>query len=231
MRAQERGGIIVKLLTLICFVAFCFLLYLARNPLLRLAGGFWTVEDTLAKSDALVILSDDDFTGDRAGRAAELFQAGVAPRLIASGRRLRPYAGVAELIEHDLIDRGVPQEAILRFPQDGDNTLEEAQALLPFISSHKWNRVIVVTSNYHTRRARYIYKRVFPATIEVRVAGARDVSYDPSNWWYSRKGLKIFFTEAIGMIVAAWQLRHVSEPPASAGKLGLGLELKTLYLV
>jgi uncharacterized SAM-binding protein YcdF (DUF218 family) len=166
------------------------------------------VEDTLEKSDALVVLSDDNFTGDRANRAAELFRAGFAPRVVASGRRLRPYAGVAELIERDLIDRGVPKEAILRFPQDGDNTLEEAQALLPFAAKQKWSRVVVVTSNYHTRRARYIYQHVFPASIQIRMASARDVAYDSAHWWYSRKGVKLFFTETVGMIVAAWQLRH-----------------------
>jgi uncharacterized SAM-binding protein YcdF (DUF218 family) len=208
MKVSERGGIIAKLLGLICFAAFCFVIYLLRGPLLRVGGEYWVVEDTLEKSDALVVLSDDNFTGDRANRAAELFRAGFAPRVVASGRRLRPYAGVAELIERDLIDRGVPKEAILRFPQDGDNTLEEAQALLPFAAKQKWSRVVVVTSNYHTRRARYIYQHVFPASIQIRMASARDVAYDSAHWWYSRKGVKLFFTETVGMIVAAWQLRH-----------------------
>lgn len=230
MKARGRGGIIVKLLGLICLVAFCFLVYLVRNPLLRAAGGYWAIEDTLAKSDALVILSDDNFTGDRATRAAELFRAGFAPRVIASGRRLRAYAGIAELIERDLVDRGVPQEAILRFPQDGDSTLEEAQELLPFAARQKWNRLIIVTSNYHTRRARYIYKRVFPASIEIRVAGARDAAYDPANWWYSRKGLKLFFTETVGMIVAAWQLRHAAESAGTLQEMGGADAIEERYI-
>jgi len=43
--------------------------------------------------------------------------------------RLRPYAGIAELIEHDLIERGVPKDKILRVAHDADNTREEAITL------------------------------------------------------------------------------------------------------
>lgn len=232
MHKRERGGIIVKLVGLICLLAFCFLLYVVREPLLRLCGGYWSVEDSLAKSDALIVLSDDNFAGDRANRAADLFRAGFAPRIVASGRRLRPYAGIAELIERDLVGRGVPREAILRFPQDGDNTIEEAQALLPFIAKQKWTRVIVVTSNYHTRRARYIYKRVFPASIEIRVAGANDAAYNPADWWHTRKGVKLFFTETVGLIVAAWQLSGTRQAPrGSEREISVIGGSITLYLV
>jgi uncharacterized SAM-binding protein YcdF (DUF218 family) len=232
MRPRERGGIVAKLLGLICIAALCFLLYMVRNPLLRMAGEYWVVEDPLAKTDAAVILSDDNFAGDRATRAVEVFHGGFAPRIIASGRRLRPYAGVAELMERDLVDRGVPKEAIVRFPQDGDNTIEEAQALLPLVTKQRWKSLIVVTSNYHTRRARYIYKRVFPGTIEIRVASARDSAYDPSNWWDTRKGLKLFFTETVGMVVAAWQLRHVggAEPRGKTDHAGALVPISSQYL-
>jgi len=79
-------------------------IYLARHPLLRLAGSFWVVDDEPAKSDVIVILGDDNFSADRARRAAELFKLGFAPRVIASGRFLRPYASIAELEQHDLTD-------------------------------------------------------------------------------------------------------------------------------
>lgn len=230
MKRRERGGIVAKLLGLICLAAFCFLIYLMRDPLLRMGGGYWVVEDSPVKSDALIVLSDDNFTGDRANRAAELFRGGFAARVVASGRRLRPYAGVVELIERDLIDHGVPKEAIVRLPQDADNTLEEAQAILPLALKQKWNRVTVVTSNYHTRRTRYIYKHIFPASIEIKMASAQDVAYDPAHWWYSRKGVKLFFTETVGMVVAAWQLRDTKEARAKLHEKGRMPYAGTLHL-
>src|SRR5439155_26852537 len=65
---------------------------------------------------------------------------------------------ISELMEHDLIERGVPKDKILRVPQEGDSTLEEAETLAKVVQARKWHSAIVVTSNYHTRRARYIFR-------------------------------------------------------------------------
>lgn len=206
----ERGGIVIKLVLLIFFVVFCAILYFARGPILRFIAEAWIVEDPLDRADALIVLSDDNFYADRATRAAELFREGKAPLVVASGRRLRPNAGIAELMEHDLVERGVPRERILRVSHDADNTREEAEALVRTAKERKWRSVIVVTSNYHTRRARYIFRRVFPQGpqgIEVRVASARDGEFDPSLWYTKRISTKRLMRELAGMAVAVWELR------------------------
>jgi uncharacterized SAM-binding protein YcdF (DUF218 family) len=207
-RNAQRGGIFFRLLFLLCFVFFLFVLYLARHPLLRLAGGFWIVDDGPAYSDAIVILGDDNYGGDRAARAAELFKAGWAPRVVASGRFLRPYATISELEEHDLKDHGVPQDAIIRFEHRAGNTKEEAFALRQLILQRGWKRILLVTSNYHTRRSRYICARTFPAGTVLRVVPAPDSEYDPNHWWETRRGLVIFSHELVGMGASLWEMRH-----------------------
>lgn len=207
----ESGGILVNFIAFLSAIVLCTVLYLVRHPIFRFVAETWVVEDPLEKSDALIVLSDDNFYADRATRAAELFREGNAPLVVASGRRLRPNAGIAELMEHDLVERGVPRDRILRFPQDGDNTKEEAEALVKFVKTKKWRRIIVVTSNYHTRRARYIFRRVFPQDIETRVASARDGDFDPERWWEKRKSAKELMREFAAMVVAVWELRHGSE--------------------
>ena len=209
-RNSQHGGILSSLISLLFLLVFCFVLYAARRPLLRIAGESWVVEDPLQQSDALLLLSDDNFFADRATRASELYRQKLAPVVVASGRRLRPTAGVAELMEHDLIERGVPKDRIIRFPQDADNTREEAQALRALVVEKNWHSVIVVTSNYHTRRARYIFERVFPDSVAVRVASARDGGFDPEHWWENRKSLKLFMGELVAMVVATWELRRDS---------------------
>src|SRR5205807_1788354 len=109
---RERGGITAKLIGLLCFVLVLGTLYLVRRPLLRSVGEGWLVEDPLEKSDAIVVLSIDNFYADRATRAAEVYRQGLAPLVVASGVRLRPYAGIGELMEHDLIERRVPKEKV-----------------------------------------------------------------------------------------------------------------------
>lgn len=204
---RERGSIAGKLLGLIALVLVLGTLYLARHPLLRFAGEGWLAEDPLEKSDAIIELSIDNFYADRATKAAELYREGLAPLVVASGVRLRPYAGIAELMEHDLFERGVPKDKVLRYAHDAENTREEAEVLAKLAAQKNWKRVIIVTSNYHTRRTRYIFRRVFPANIEVSVAGARDGDFEPEHWFEKRKSIKQFMGEVGGMVVAMWELR------------------------
>jgi uncharacterized SAM-binding protein YcdF (DUF218 family) len=209
-RALQRGGIIFRFLFFLCFLFLLFLIYLARHPLLGLAGGFWIVNDKPAASDAIVILGDDNFEGDRATRAAELYKAGMAPRIVASGRYLRPYATIAELEQHDLTDRGVPAGAIVRLEHHGENTKDEAAVIAQLISARGWKRILLVTSSYHTRRARYICERTFPAGTILLTVAAPDSDYDPHSWWHTRVGVKIFGHECAGMVLAIWEMRHSS---------------------
>ena len=115
----ESGGIFLNLIILLCLMIFCAFLYLVRRPILRFAAEMWIVEDPLEKADALIVLGDDNFYADRSTRAAQLFREGKAPVIVASGRRLRPNAGIAELMEHDLIERGVPRDRIVRLSTTG----------------------------------------------------------------------------------------------------------------
>lgn len=215
----ERGGIVLKSIVALALVTFFFLLFLVRHPIFRFIAESWVVEDPLNRADALIVLSDDDFYADRATRAAELFREGKASLVIASGRRLRPTVGIVELMEHDLIERGVPKDKILRVPHDGDSTLQEAETLANLAKAKKWHSAILVTSNYHTRRARYIFRHVFPQGIEVRVASARDADFDPEAWWEKRKSSKLFMREIVGMMVTIWELRQGTH--ASAATQGI----------
>jgi uncharacterized SAM-binding protein YcdF (DUF218 family) len=228
---DELGGIFLNLILLLCFVIFCAVLYLVRRPILRFAAESWIVEDPLDKADALIVLGDDNFYADRSTRGAQLFREGKAAVIVASGRRLRPNAGIAELMEHDLIERGVPRDRIVRFVHDGDSTIDVAQALTRLVKERKWHNVIVVTSNFHTRRARYIFQHVFPETVQVRIASASDGDFDPQHWWEKRKSLKELTQEFAGMVANWWELRGKNEKKeATQSVVELG-ELNPLLLV
>jgi uncharacterized SAM-binding protein YcdF (DUF218 family) len=223
MRNRQRGGIFFRLLTLLMLILLASVLYLARHPLMRLAGGWWVVDEHPERSDAILVLGDDNFAGDRAAKAAELFRAGMAPLVVASGRMLRPYAGIAELMERDLQARGVPAGAIVRYPERGANTREEGQSLRELVSSRGWRRILLVTSNYHTRRASYIFHKVFPAQVTVLTVAAPDSDYDPERWWETRQGRKTFFLETVAYAEAIAELwdsddsRATSSAPVTPG--------------
>ena len=204
----QRGGIIFKLLFLIFVVVVVAILYLVRVPLLRFAGEFWIVDDAPESSDVIIVLSGDNYDAVRAARAAALFRAGMAPHVVATGRSLRSYANTTDLMTRDLADHGVPAAAIVPLTHRADNTRDEAVAVSEFVASHHWKKILLVTSNYHTRRSAYIYERTLPPGTLLRVISAPDIEYDPQSWWRSREGLKIFFHEAGGYIAALWEMRH-----------------------
>jgi uncharacterized SAM-binding protein YcdF (DUF218 family) len=180
--------------------------------MMRLAAQFWVVDEPVAQSDVLIVLGDDNYAGDRAFHAADLYRKGIAPVVVASGRLLRKNASMTDLMEHDLESFGVPATAIVKLTHKAENTQEEAVEDARLIQSRGWKRVMVVTSNYHARRARFIFGRVLPSSVSLRVSAARDSEFDPSRWWETRQGQKLFVLELAGYLVARWELRSASAP-------------------
>jgi uncharacterized SAM-binding protein YcdF (DUF218 family) len=174
---------------------------------MRFAGEFWVIDEPAAQSDALIVLGGDNYSADRAFHAVELYRQGVAPIVVASGQMLRQNVSLAEIMAHDLQQFGVPAASIVKLSHRADNTREEAVEAAHLIEARHWKRIVIVTSNYHARRARFIYGRVLPANVTVRVSAARDSEFDPANWWHTRLGQKLFFTELVGYVVAKWELR------------------------
>jgi uncharacterized SAM-binding protein YcdF (DUF218 family) len=205
---SERGGIFFRLLAFLFFLGFLATLWFARHPLMRFAGEFWVVDEPATQSDALIVLGDDNYAGDRAFHAADLYREGLAPVVVASGRMLRQNASAADLIERDLESFGVPSASIVKLSHHADNTKEEAAEVTKLVDSRHWKRVLIVTSNYHARRARFIYSRTLPPSVTFRMSGARDSEFDPTRWWQTRRGQKLFFTELVGYWVARWELRE-----------------------
>ena len=219
MRRREQGGIFFRLLVLLFIFVFLAVVYVGRNPLLRLAGQLWVLDEPAAQSDALMVLGDDNYAGDRAFHAAELYREGVAPVVVVSGRMLRQNASLADLMAHDLESFGVPATAIVKLKHRAENTREEAVEASGLIQNRGWRRVMVVTSNYHARRARFIFRRILPSNVSLRVSGARDSEFDPLRWWETRQGAKLFVVELTGYLVARWELRSRPAPASESAFL------------
>lgn len=220
-RRGEQGGIFFRLLFLLGIIAFLAFLYVVRHPLMRWAGEFWVLNDPSAPSDAIIVLGDDNYAGDRAFHAAELYRSGVAPVVVASGRMLRANVSVADLIGHDLESFGIPASSVVKFSQRASNTKQEAEALSGLITRSGWKRIMIVTSNYHARRAGFIFDRVLPPGISLRVSAARDTEFNPEDWWETRTGQKLFLDELLGYAAARWELRGRSAGGGAAIVTGI----------
>lgn len=213
-RASQRGGILLTLIVLGTILSLALLIYLARAPLLSAFGDWWVVRDELEKAQAIVVLGGDSLAGDRIQRAARLYHQGWAPRLILVGPALRTYLNETELMEREARNLGVSREKILRVPQATNSTLEEALRLRSVFDEHNLRRVIVVTSNFHARRSRRIFRAVYqPRGVQVWVDAAPDVRFDPDRWWREREQRALFFLELVRMVHTWWELLRLA--PAS----------------
>lgn len=102
------------------------------------------IDSSQNQADTIVLLGGG--AGERPTRAAELFRAGVAPRIIVSG------AGDAGGNRLLLMNRGVPGSAIELEP-NSKTTKENALFSIPLLRAEGAKRVVLVTSWYHSRRA------------------------------------------------------------------------------
>lgn len=204
-RHGQRGGVIRRVLFALFVLLTLLSLYLLRGPILRSAARTLIVEDELLPADAIVVIGDDNYPADRAARAAELFRGRWAPVVVASGRYLRPYASLADVIARDLVERQVPADAIVPLRHRADSTRAEAMAVAELARERRWRRLILVTSSYHTRRARFIFRGALPRDVELRVASAVDSDFDPEAWWQAREGRKLFVRETLAWVLALWE--------------------------
>ena len=95
---------------------------------------------------------------------------------------------------------GVPAEDIVLLPTgDGvTSTRDEAVVLRQYVDDHAIGSVVLVTSAFHTRRARWICNKELagsPATLQV--SAAPHWGFDQTNWWQDERGLLGFANEVI----------------------------------
>ncbi len=179
--------------------------YVARGPILASVGRMLVHSEPLAKADAIVLLSGG--TPEREIAAADLYLAGWAPRVLTSrfpepaslrilllrGVRAEPFFDRQQRYLREL---GVPDEALEPLRDEVQTTEEEATQVAAWARAHGARRLIVVTSNFHTRRTSFIFKRaVRGQNIEILAHAAGGGDFNPDTWWHSRIALRTGLVE------------------------------------
>jgi len=150
--------------------------------------------DQPKQADIVVVLAGGSH-GERVIRAAELVEKGYAPKVLVNGSR--QFYGIDESrAATDLaVSRGVRPEVLEPFALEATSTLEELLALEPELLRRGASQALVVTSNFHTRRARSIFRRFGSGEVEYAFVAAPWPDFDPDNWWKSRAGRKLVLLE------------------------------------
>ncbi len=153
-------------------------------------------DDGPAKADMAVVLAGG-FTGQRLEEAAELVKAGWVPAVLVSGPT---YYDVHEtdLSIPMMVRRGFPASWFIALPNNSLSTREEAWVILRELQRRGVKSFLLVTSNYHTGRARRIYRTVEHAMgggPSFRTVAAPDPYFSAEGWWKNREGQKTVFLE------------------------------------
>jgi uncharacterized SAM-binding protein YcdF (DUF218 family) len=140
--------------------------------ILIILGGLYrsvtvAVPDFVTKADAIVLLSGNYH--ERAPAAALLLRAGYADRVILTNdgvfsswsTKYNRNLSQSEWAEEELVALGVGREQIVKLPELVNSTMSEALLACRYAREKGLKRIIVVTADYHTRRALWAFRKAF----------------------------------------------------------------------
>lgn len=204
-RTWKALGLVLALLVLAGLVIF-----VQRVPILTWMGGLLVAEDELMKADAIVLLAGGAW--DREIEAAELFTAGYAPRVVmtvepelptvkyladrgvtlstSEERRLQVFAAL-----------GVPRERVTVLRKPVTSTFDEARFVGEWAAGANARTLIIVSTPYHTARAKFVFQRQVPPAIRLIMRPTRLSGFKPDTWWTERTMLRDGFFELEKLLV------------------------------
>ena len=159
----------------------------------RALGSYLVEAGPPQKADAALVLAGDGW-GYRILTGAQLARDGYVPRVLVSGPDGSYDVHECDLAIPFVVKHGYPVSYFVHLENSARSTLAEAQAVLPVIRQMGFKRILVVTSNYHTRRAGTIFRRLAP-DLTILMVAAPDKNFTAEGWWHNREGQKTFVTE------------------------------------
>lgn len=153
--------------------------------------------DELEKADLIWVFGGKRL--ERAERGAELYSAGLAPRLFISGGDKRE-TGVCESdrLKLKAMELGVPAEAISTECQSV-NTLENVKFSVDLIEKQiGWKNirnVILVSSPHHLRRVKQTVAHYIPRETKIQCCPDTRTDVTRDNWWHTEEGQNLVLRE------------------------------------
>jgi len=163
-----------------------------RERLMTGAANLLIEDDPPRRADAAVVLGGDDF-GQRIVKGAELAKAGYVPYVFASYPVGVSLPGCQSTIGY-AESKGYPASLFRELPNHSDSTRSETKFLGRYFREKGIHSILLVTSNYHTRRSGRLMRNQNP-DLQTTVIAAPDLFFTPRTWWKTRTGQKTFLLE------------------------------------
>ncbi len=201
MRARRR-------LQIQKIVSCCILIW----PFAAWAGAQYLItEAPLDKADAIVVLSGSANYRERTREAAKLFFEGRSQRILITNDNARgPWSSADqrnlfyyERSLEELGNAGVPSQNIEVLMTPVTGTFDESEVIRDYAQQHGLRSILIVTSAYHSRRALWVFSKVFRDTgvrVGLMSAERKEESPPPLMWWLTLRGWKLVPTEYVKMV-------------------------------
>ncbi|MEO0897100.1 MAG: YdcF family protein [Bacteroidota bacterium] len=196
------------LILLAVFAVVMLLGIVFKTQILTGLGNYLVYEDEVEEVDAAFILAG--LPTERIPLALQYYKEEKTPLLVAVGELIDPDLEIlnysftdAEVASKVLYENGVDSSQVVILNQ-GTSTYEESEAILAYSRSHDLKKIMVISSKFHTRRIRGVFKKKFKeAGIEVVIRGAEPSGYEIEKWWLAEQGL-IFVNNEYVKLVYYW---------------------------
>ncbi|MDP7304420.1 MAG: ElyC/SanA/YdcF family protein, partial [Pirellulaceae bacterium] len=96
---------------------------------------------------------------------------------------------------------GLHKEQVVILPGESASTFDDAQALAAFIAGQPEARVAIVTSGFHTRRARWVFRQRIPELMDrIQFVSAPNPGFHAKRWWRTPRGLDTVCSEYLKLL-------------------------------
>ena len=155
--------------------------------------GNFLVIDNPQKADTILVLAGE--TGNRPLRALELMQQGYAPRVILDVPQNERIFDTSDLqLAQAWINSHPSPNSMSICPISALSTKTESFESAECLRRAGVHSVLLVTSDFHTRRAFSIYRKEQPQFV-YSVAASRDATQFGVRWWQHRQWAKVNLDE------------------------------------
>jgi len=181
---------------LIFSITVC-LFYLFHVEILNYIARQLVYRDNINPSDAIVVLAGDQ-TGERLMAGISLFKKGYGKIIVFWGGPIYWKITNAELFLRQMKECGIgPESAVWSEERLLQNsTLGEAQVNMSLLKGKGARSFILVTSNYHSARARYVYAPLAEKNgMKIYIWPSQTSDVNLERWWRDREMAKIVFIE------------------------------------
>lgn len=171
--------------------------------LLRFGGYILVNTNPLPPHAQVAVVLNGSAAGLRARTAGaiKLLESGIVSNLLMSVPPQTYWGESVPVVAHQYFAKqfGAADASKIDYCISAANsTFEEAHAVTDCLQAAGWTRVIIVTSNYHTRRAGRIWRKAAAKAkppLTVWLHGVADGDYQPRGWWSKRIYAKTWLLE------------------------------------